>query len=363
MTQFTQQTFRPLLKRLVETPEYFSSDDLKLALNHLFTPDVLHPSQIGAFLTALHIHRIERRPEYLTAAASVLRERALKAAVQQLEDDFVVDIVGTGGDGYNLFNVSTTAAIVAAGAGARVIKHGSRASTSSSGSADLLESLDCLFTAPSPGTPMPIPRVPFTFILAPHYHPAMASIAPYRKSLPFRTMFNVLGPLINPANPRGMVLGVAVPEIGLAFAKSLREGGVERALVVCGFEGLDEISCAGPTHAWELRGDGSIAEKVLNPKDFGIPVHALAEVGGGSPQENAATFKTLLTSGSQIPETLTPVLDFVLINASALLVVAGIARDYVHGTQLARESVISGSAWEALETFRNAGRVAVSLST
>ena len=122
MSEYTPESFKPLLKRLVETPEYFSPDDLKLALNHLFTPDAVHPTQIGSFLTALHIHRVERRPESLAAAASVLRERALTAAVEDTENDFVVDIVGTGGDGYNLFNVSTTAAIVAAGAGARVVK-------------------------------------------------------------------------------------------------------------------------------------------------------------------------------------------------------------------------------------------------
>lgn len=122
MAEYTSQTFRLLLNKLVQTPEYFGPEDLKEALNHLFTPDVLHPAQIGAFLTALHIHRVERRPESLAAAASVLRERALKADVQDAEGDFVVDIVGTGGDGYNLFNVSTTAAVVAAGAGARVIK-------------------------------------------------------------------------------------------------------------------------------------------------------------------------------------------------------------------------------------------------
>ena len=118
----TSSTFRPLLNKLVQTPEYFTPDDLKVSLNHLFTPDTLLPAQIGAFLTALHIHRVERRPESLVAAAEVLRERALKAAVQDTEGDFVVDIVGTGGDGHNLFNVSTTAAVVAAGAGARVIK-------------------------------------------------------------------------------------------------------------------------------------------------------------------------------------------------------------------------------------------------
>jgi anthranilate phosphoribosyltransferase len=122
MAEYTAQSFRPLLNRLVQTPEYFDVADLTEALNHLFTPDALHPAQIGAFLTALHIHRVERRPESLAAAASVLRQRALQAAVQEKENDFVVDIVGTGGDGYNLFNVSTTAAVVAAGAGARVIK-------------------------------------------------------------------------------------------------------------------------------------------------------------------------------------------------------------------------------------------------
>ena len=121
MAVYTSDTFKPLLNRLVQTPEYFSPNDLKVCLDHLFTPNALHPAQIGAFLTALHVHRVERRPDYLATAASVLRERALKAEVEHL-DDFVVDIVGTGGDGFNLFNVSTTAAVVAAGAGARVIK-------------------------------------------------------------------------------------------------------------------------------------------------------------------------------------------------------------------------------------------------
>ncbi|KAK0202768.1 anthranilate phosphoribosyltransferase TrpD [Desarmillaria ectypa] len=355
--KYTEESFRPLLNKLVQTPEYFTPEDLKKALNHLFTPDVLQPVQIGAFLSALHIHRVERRPESLAAAASVLREKALKAEVQDAENDFVVDIVGTGGDGYNLFNVSTTAGIVAAGAGARVIKHGSRASTSSSGAADLLEALDCLFVAPIPGTPMPIPRVPFTFILAPHYHPELGYITPYRKALPFRTMFNVLGPLINPAKPRGMVLGVAEPEIGSTFAQSLRDGGVERALVVCGYEKLDEISCAGLTHAWELK-DGVITELTLHPELFGLNVHPLSSVAGGSPQENADTFRRLLNSGGSIPEDLTPVLHFVQMNAAALLVVAGLASDFEEGAKMALESITSGNAWKALESFREAGRAA-----
>ena len=205
---------------------------------------------------------------------------------------------------------------------------------------------------------MPIPRLPFTFILAPHYHPALALLAPYRKALPFRTMFNVLGPLINPARPRGMVLGVAEHELGNTFAESLRDGSVQRALVVCGAEGLDEISCAGDTYAWELK-DGIITPKTLHPSQFGLPVHPLSQVAGGTPNENAATLKTLLTSGEAIPAALTPVLDFILLNASALLVVAGIADDFESGTQVAMKSITDGAAWNALQTFQQAGQVIV----
>lgn len=204
---------------------------------------------------------------------------------------------------------------------------------------------------------MPIGRVPFTFILAPHYHPALAMIAPYRKALPFRTMFNVLGPIINPARPRGMVVGVAEPELGHTYAQSIRAGGVERALVVCGFEKLDEISCAGQTHVWELK-DGQITPGTISPADFGLDAHPLSEVAGGTPTENAETFKLLLTSGPNIPSRLKPVLDFVLINAAALLVVSGNATDYKDGVRLALDSITTGKAWKAIELFKEVGRLA-----
>lgn len=199
---------------------------------------------------------------------------------------------------------------------------------------------------------MPITRIPFTFILAPHYHPALALIAPIRKSLPFRTMFNVLGPLINPARPKGMLVGVAEHDLGETFAKSLMNGGVEHALVVCGAEGLDEISCAGNTSVWELK-DGKISEYTFHPEQFGLRVHPLNTVASGSPAENADTLTTLLTSGDQIPDSLIPVLHFVLLNASALLVVAGIVSDYREGVALALKSITSGKAWEALQTFKS----------
>jgi anthranilate phosphoribosyltransferase len=155
-----------------------------------------------------------------------------------------------------------------------------------------------------------------------------------------------------------MVLGVAERELGPTFAQSLYEGGVERALVVCGAEGLDEISCAGDTHAWQLV-DGKITEITLHPELFGLTIHPLASVAGGTPTENAETFKALLNSGNDIPESLIPVLHFVLLNASALLVVAGLASDFKEGVALAMNSITSGSAWDALVAFRNAGREAI----
>ena len=178
-------------------------------------------------------------------------------------------------------------------------------------------------------------------------------------------MFNILGPLINPARPKGMVLGICEPELGRTFAQSLLDGGVEKALVVCGVERLDEISCAGPTHVWELSkgsdGKGKIDEYLVDPvNDFGVPTHPLEDVAGHSPEDNARVFARLLDPFQRLPpdtdkETIkkyNAITDFVVINASALLVVAGVANDFKHGVELARDSVTNGKAWEALRTFK-----------
>lgn len=178
-------------------------------------------------------------------------------------------------------------------------------------------------------------------------------------------MFNVLGPLINPARPKGMVLGICEPELGATFAQSLLDGGVQKALIVCGVERLDEISCAGSTHVWELNkdanGEGKVDEYLVDPvNDFGLPTHPLEDVAGHSPEENAKVFTRLLDPAQGLPsdadqETARKhkaIADFVLINASALLVVAGFANDFKHGVELAKESIASGKAWQALQTFR-----------
>jgi len=269
-------------------------------------------------------------------------------------DDYYVDIVGTGGDGHNTFNISTAAAIVAAGAGARVIKHGNNAFTSSSGSADILRKMGCALPKP---TSSPLPAIPFTFLLASHYHPAMARIAPDRRTLPFRTLFNVIGPLINPVRPKAILLGVAEPDLGPVFAQCLHTLGVRRALVVCGMEKLDEISIAGPTWVWSLDEEGEIGQFTIDPSDFGVASHPLSSVTGSSPDDNAAVLTFLLnpnnpsitpSNGSSIDA----IRDHILINAAALLVVAGIATSYAHGVEKARKSLSDGSAQKALKIFQ-----------
>ena len=171
--------------------------------------------------------------------------------------------------------------------------------------------------------------------------------------MPFRTLFNALGPLLNPARPNGMLVGVAELALGPPYVAALRAAGVRRGFVVCGAEGLDEISCAGDTHAWEMCEDGSTRERTLHPTaDFGLPTHPLADVRSASPAETAATLRALLTSGEHIPKHLTPILDFVLLNAAALLVVEGRADNFVDGVALAKQAITSGKAWNALELYR-----------
>ncbi|KAH7337279.1 anthranilate phosphoribosyltransferase, TrpD [Rhizoctonia solani] len=318
----SSDSFKPLLLKLMNTPGKFTPDDTRVAMHHLATHGCVLPAQAGAFLAALKSSRIEHLPETLAAAAQVMREYAVPVPLAD-QDVCAVDIVGTGGDGHNTFNVSTTAAIVAAGAGARVVKHGNKASTSSSGSADILLALGSL-----------------------------TSLAPIRKALPFRTIFNVLGPLVNPAAPKRMILGVYTRELGPVFAETLRGMGVERALVVCGMESLDEISIAGGTWAWSLE-NGEITTTTLHPSHFELKSHPLSTVAGASPETNAQMLIDILdpnTPGRNIRSR--AILDFVLMNASALLVIAGLAPDYPTGVKLARESIKSGRAWEAFKEFR-----------
>eukprot|EP00124_Ichthyophonus_hoferi_P003661 Ihof_evm3s332 gene=Ihof_evmTU3s332 len=220
-----------------------------------------------------------------------------------------VDIVGTGGDMHNTFNVSTTAGLVAAAAGLRVAKHGNRSSSSKCGSSDLLEELGVQINTPPNNCGDIIDRVGYCFLFAQLFHPAMKTVAAIRKQMGVRTIFNIIGPLINPTNPRAMIVGVYTPKIGKLMAETLRLRGIKEGMVVCGAEGLDEISISGPTYIWRLHND-EVKESVINPSDFGLPCHPIETVVGGDPATNASILLSLLDGMEG------PFMDFVLINTS-----------------------------------------------
>ncbi|GJN92816.1 hypothetical protein Rhopal_005854-T1 [Rhodotorula paludigena] len=355
---YTPEAFALLLKKLVLHPTSFSIHDTRVAFNHLAEPNGAHPSQIGAFLSALRLTGKDGEPSIVAECAKVMQEHALQVDVGNFGEGPVCDIVGTGGDGHNTFNVSTTAAIVAAGAGLRVYKHGNKAATSSSGSADILLSLGCpVTTLPPTSLHTVASRSPFLFLFAPLYHPSMVRVAPIRKQIAFPTVFNALGPLINPAKPKAMIVGVHSPYLGPIFAEALRITGVERAWVVCGAEGLDEISPAGDTHVWDLQ-NGTITERTLHPSHFGLTPTPLSTVAGGTPLENSLTLISLLDGA--LPPT-NPIENFVVLNAAALLLVAGVVQSEKEGVERARRSIAEGGAKRALEAFRVASSEAAKL--
>ncbi|KND05112.1 anthranilate phosphoribosyltransferase [Spizellomyces punctatus DAOM BR117] len=343
----TANTFTPYLKSLIHNPTSFSAPQAHSAAVEIMNGKAT-PAQIGAFLIALKNSSKEHDPAIIAAVASAMREAALQIPFgEELVNEGLVDIVGTGGDGQDTFNVSTAAGIVAAGAGCKVAKHGNRASSSKCGSADVLEALSCHLTHLTPDA---VPRIietgGFCFLFSQTFHPAMKNVAGPRKELGVRTIFNLLGPLSSPARPKRVVVGVHSTSIGPLMAEALRLSGVERAWVVCGSMGLDEIAPEGKTHVWSLEPNGEVTEGVVTPSDFNLPSHSLADVVGGDPEFNSKTMTELLAGRLE-----GPVLDFVLLNAGALLYVAGKAATLPEAAEMARQSIISGKAKEALESF------------
>ncbi len=303
------------------------------------------PAQLGAFLVALRL-KGESVDEIVGMA------RVMRAHVRPVEVDRgpLLDTCGTGGSGMKSFNVSTAAAFVAAGAGALVAKHGNRAATSRSGSADLLEALGAELSLEPEAVAACIERTGVGFMFAQAYHPAMRHAAGPRRELGVRTVFNILGPLTNPAGAAARVLGVPSGEIGEKLALALARLGVRHALVVSGEEGLDEISIAGPTTVFEVRGE-EVSRRSLVPADLGLPLHALEAVSGGTPEENAALLRSVF-AGDGPPA----VRDFVVANAAAGLYVAGLASSLRQGAEQAREAIESGDAAARVGSFVEATR-------
>lgn len=258
-----------------------------------------------------------------------------------------LDIVGTGGDGQNTYNISTAASFLIAATGIEVTKHGNNAASSRSGSADLLKSLGVELALDAAQTGKVLQDAGMCFLYARKFHPAMKHVAPIRRELKIRTVFNILGPLTNPAKPRFQLSGVFDKSIGRMYIESLKAVGLERAMVVCGQEGLDEISIAGPTDYWLLE-DGEITEGTITPEDFGLQRYPLDECRSGTPEENAEKLNKIF-AGEQGPVT-----DFVCMNAAAAVKLAGKAKDYKSAMELVRKAISDGSAAKTLKNFTEA---------
>jgi len=304
----------------------------------------METAEIVRFLRALNARPV-LAAELAGFASAVRRHAASVFADREPRPECMVDTCGTGGDGFDAFNISTAAAIVAAAAGARVAKHGNRAASSRSGSADVLEALGVRVNLPCLRVGVAIREVGIGFLFAQAAHTAARHAAPARKLIGSRTVFNLLGPLTNPAGAHAQVLGVFSADVIDLMAVTLAELGITRAFVVHGAGGLDEISLAGETLVAEVRG-GNIKRYTVTPEDFGVPRAPLDAVRGGSPEENAAII------GQVFVGELGPRRNIVVINAGAALVAAGVAENFLEGAELAARTLSSGAAQQKLSELK-----------
>lgn len=331
-------TFTPkqALERVIEHREIFR-DEMTALMRQIMTGEV-SPTLIAAILIGLRVKK-ETVGE-IAAAAMVMRDLSMKVPVDNTQT--LVDTCGTGGDGAHTFNISTASMFVAAAAGARVAKHGGRASSSQSGSADVLEALGVNLNLTPAQVSTCIEQVGVGFMFAPNHHSAMKHAAPVRRELGVRTMFNILGPLTNPAGAANQVMGVFHADLVGILARVLKELGSRNVMVVHGRDGLDELSISGDTFVGELR-DGEVKEYTVHPSDFGLAVHALDTLRVADVQ---ASRDMLLAA---LDGTLPPARDIVLLNAGASLYVSGVADSLRDGVDRAREAIESGAARQRLD--------------
>ncbi len=296
-------------------------------------------AQIGAFLAALAA-KGETSTE-IAALAKIMRQYAVK--ITPNVKGTIVDICGTGGDAKNTFNISTAAMFLVAAAGIPVAKHGNRSITSKSGSADALEALGVMLETDPEKIGACIEEVGIGFMFAPHYHPAMKNVMPARKQLGIRTVFNILGPLTNPADAKGQLMGVFDPKLTETLAEVFRQLGLKRALVVNGDPGIDEISTVGPTKISELR-DGKIKTYQFDAKEFGIKKAELKDLTAADAKENAKIIRDILSGKVEGPKK-----DIVVLNAAAGIIAGEKADDFKTAIKIAEKQIVSGAALKKLE--------------
>ena len=301
--------------------------------------------QIGGFLVALRVKG--ETVEEIAGFAEAIREHVL--AVRPTRED-LVDTAGTGGDGASTINISTAAALVAAAAGAAVAKHGNRAVSSASGSADVLEALGFQLEAPPERIARSIDQLGFGFLFAPAHHPGFRHAAPVRRELATRTVFNVLGPLTNPAGARAQIVGVYSPDLVWTIAQVLARLGARRAFVVHGAGGIDELSPAGPNLVCEVVG-GRVVEREIDPQELGIAPCDPEELRGGTPAENAAVVRAVFEGRDRSARR-----SAILLNAAGAIAAGGHAADLREGLAVAEETVDSGAAAERLDELARFSR-------
>jgi anthranilate phosphoribosyltransferase len=325
-----------------------SRDEARTVMGSIMSGEAT-PAQIAGFLIALRAKG--ETADEIAGCAEAMREHVLPVRPRRAD---LVDTAGTGGDGAKTINISTAAALVAAAAGAGVAKHGNRAVSSASGSADVLEALGFELELPAERVADSIDELGFGFLFAPTHHPAMRHAAPVRRELAARTVFNVLGPLTNPAGARAQVVGVYAPELVRTIAEVLAQLGASRAFVVHGAGGIDELSPAGPNFVCEVV-DGSVRARNIDPLELGVPRCDPNELRGGSPAENAAAIRAVFAGENGGRR------NAILLNAAGAIAAGGHAEGLREGLELARNAVDSGTAAARLDeliAFTQAGAVA-----
>jgi anthranilate phosphoribosyltransferase len=330
-------TIQEALAQLLEGQD-LTRAEAREVMNQIMSGDAT-PAQMGGFLVALRLKG--ERADEIAGCAEAMREHVV--SVRPARED-LVDTAGTGGDGARTFNISTAAALVAAAAGAGVAKHGNRAVSSASGSADVLEALGFRLDLTPPQIERSIDELGFGFLFAQAHHPAMRHAAPVRRELATRTVFNVLGPLTNPAGARAQVVGVYAPELVETIASVLATLRTGHAFVVHGAGGIDELSPAGPNLVCEVV-EGDVTRREIDPADFGVPRCSSADLAGGTPAENATVVREILEGATG------PKRDAVLLNAAGAIAAVGHGADLAESYGLAAEAVDSGAAAERLEAL------------
>jgi anthranilate phosphoribosyltransferase len=327
--------FKDILNQLLVAQDL--SHDQMLAVMQQVMSGELTEAQIAALLIALRLKG--ETVDEIAAAATVMRQLSTKVDIK--ETQHLVDTCGTGGDGIQTFNVSTVSAFVAAAAGAKVAKHGGRSVSSACGSADVLEALGVDVNKTAGEVAASVNEIGIGFMFAPNHHSAMKYAAPVRKSLGVRTIFNLLGPLTNPASARRQVMGVFDQALTSKLAQVLQKLGSEHVLVVHGADGMDEISFTGDTYVAELK-DGKVIEYTVNPTQFGLNLHALKDIQIQNAAQSKAMIMDVLTGKKGAAR------DIVLMNAGAAIYVAGIATSLASGIEIAAKMIDEGKALATL---------------